>query len=371
MKRALLTAALLCTVSSVFFHPLPPLHSQQAGGDEALTDPDAIRAFADALFNSGMLFRASAEYRRFVYLYPSHPDTPQVLSNLATAARLAGDGQSAGNQLQEEGKSLLGFADYLLEQGHYYQAVTEYQRFIYFNPGHPSVPQVRLKTARCYKLGGQYDRAVELYRELAALYRGREEGIEAVFEVGECFRLSEDYPQALLEFSRFIGDNPSHPLADRARWNIAWAYIWLQDYGSARKELALLNGSGPYQAPSQELMGALDELPHLPRKSPFISGMLAALVPGAGHLYTGQKKQALFSFVTNALLIFGSYEAFSKELYTAGGFLSLFSINYYSGNMFGAITSAHRFNRQKREERLRQAMQKYADQESGFPLSRE
>jgi len=344
MKRTLLTVSLLFTFSLFFFHPLPPVLSEQAGGDEGVTDPDAIRAFADSLFYRGLLFRAAMEYQRFVYLYPSQPETGQ-----------------------EQEKSLLGFADYLFEEGHYYQAVTEYERFIYFNPGHPSVPRARLQTARCYKMGGQYDRAIGLYRELAALYGGREEGIEAAFQAGDCLRLREDHEEALRAFSRFIEDSPSHPLADKARWNMAWTYVWLQDYSSARRELLLLNESSLYQASSRELMGALEQLPHVPRKSPFLSGMLAALMPGAGHLYTGQKKQALFSFVTNALLIVGSYEAFSKELYTAGGFLSLFSINYYSGNIFGAITSAHKFNRQKREEHLEQLMKQYDDQVIGFP----
>ena len=42
-------------------------------------------------------------------------------------------GDIAFSQAEEE-KSLIGFANYLFEKGHYYQAVTEYERFIYFNP---------------------------------------------------------------------------------------------------------------------------------------------------------------------------------------------------------------------------------------------
>ncbi len=90
MRPSLLTVSLLFTFSLFFFHPLPPVLSEQAGGGEVLTDPDAIRAFADSLFYRGLLFRAAMEYQRFVYLYPSHPDTPGVLFNLATAAKLAG-----------------------------------------------------------------------------------------------------------------------------------------------------------------------------------------------------------------------------------------------------------------------------------------
>ncbi len=343
MRRTFLIAVAFSALSAAPCRFLPFAFPGETGSVTALTDAGAIKAFADSLSQRGLPFQASMENERSIYPPPS----------------------------RDSETSLLGFADHLFEQGHYYQAVTEYDRFIYFNPDHPSVPRVRLQIARCHKMGAQYDKAIELYRQLVVLYAGREEGIEASFQVSECFRLNEDFDQALNGYSRFISENPAHPLAEKARWNMAWTCLQLEDYTSARDELLALNESERYRAPAQELIAALDELPHARHKSPVIAGVLAALMPGAGHLYTGQKKQALFSFVTNALLIFGSYEAFDKEVYTAGGFLSLFSLNYYSGNIFGAITSAHRFNRLQRDERLRQAMQRYADQEDGFPLSRE
>jgi tetratricopeptide (TPR) repeat protein len=307
-----------------------------------LGDADAINAFADSLSQRGLRFPASMEYERFLSLHPSHHSE----------------------------QSLLGFADHLFEQGHYYQAVTEYERFVYFNPDHPSVPRARLQIARCHKMGAQYDTAIDLYRRLAEFYAGREEGTEAAFQLSECCRLGEDFDQALSGYSRFIREHPAHALADKARWNTAWIYLQREAYDSARKVLLSLNQSSLYRTSSQQLIAALDELPQVRRKSPVMAGALAALIPGAGHLYTGQKKQALFSFITNALLVFGTYEAFDKEVYTAGGFLSLFSLNYYSGNIFGAITSAHKYNRREKDERLRQAMQNYADQEDGLPLAR-
>jgi tetratricopeptide (TPR) repeat protein len=259
----------------------------------------------------------------------------------------------------EEEKSLLGFAHHLFERGHYYQAVTEYERFIYFNPDHASVPEARLKIAFCYKMGEQYTKAVELFRKLIDEYVGQEYAIVAAFNVGECFRLNEDYEKALAEFKGFVESYPNHPLADKAQWNSAWIYIEMEEYPSAKERLFLVREGSTYQMPAQELSGALDELPRLPRKSPRLAGLLAAVLPGSGHLYTGEKKQALFSFITNALLIFGTYEAFNNELYVAGGFLSLFAVNYYTGNIFGALNSAHKYNRRVKEAFLEGYKQKY------------
>jgi len=259
----------------------------------------------------------------------------------------------------EEEKSQLGFAHHLFDRGHYYQAVTEYERFIYYNPDHPSVPEARLKIAFCYQRGEQYDKAIELFRLLADEYHDQAVGKEAAFNVGQSFLLNEDYAQALIEFNSFVKDNPDSPLADKAQWSSAWTAIYLEDYASAQEHLLCVRKNSNYRKPSRELASALEELPHLPRKSPFLAGFLAAVVPGAGHLYTGKKKQALFTFFTNALLAFGTYEAFSNDLYTAGGFLSLFSLNYYSGNIFGALNSTHIYNKNVTEAYLEQFRHKY------------
>ncbi len=275
---------------------------------------------------------------------------------LCALSVLSGDMVSAQ---ETEEKSLLGFADYLYEREHYYQAVTEYERFIYFNPHHPSVPRARLKIAFCYKMGEKYDRAIELFRNLVDEYRDQEVGKEAAYQVGECYGAGGNYELALIEFKNFTEDNPHHPLAEKAKWETVWTHIYLEDYASASSKLLFNEEGSLYQQPSRELARALKQLPHLPRKSPLLAGLLAAVIPGGGHFYIGKKKQAILSFITNALLFYGTYEAFAVELYTAGGFLSFFSLNYYSGNIFGALNSAHKFNRAVREEHLGKFRKKF------------
>jgi len=260
---------------------------------------------------------------------------------------------------EKEEKSLLGFAHHLFEKGHYYQAVTEYERFIYYNPDHPAVSEARLKIAFCYKLGEQYSKSIELFSTLINEYPGQEYSIVAAYNIGDCYRLDGDYEEALIQFNAFVEDYPDHPLADKAQWNSAWIYIDMEDYPSAKDHLFLVRENSTYQSSAQELASAIEELPHLPRKSPRLAGFLAAVIPGSGHLYTGEKKQALFTFFTNALLIFGTYEAFNRDLYVAGGFLSIFALNYYSGNIFGALNSAHKYNRRVKDAYLEGYKRRY------------
>jgi tetratricopeptide (TPR) repeat protein len=208
-------------------------------------------------------------------------------------------------------------------------------------------------------LGEKYDKAIELFRNLVDEYHNQEVGKEAAYQVGECYLESGDYELALIEFENFIDDNPNHLLTEKAKWEMAWTYIYLEEYASAEKQLFLIKEGSLYQKPSQELAGALTHLPNLPRKSPLVAGLLAAVIPGAGHFYMGKKKQAVFSFITNALLFYGAYEAFASEIYAVGGLVSFFSLNYYSGNIFGALNSAHKFNKKAREEYLEGFRRKY------------
>jgi tetratricopeptide (TPR) repeat protein len=56
---------------------------------------DAMKGFADNLFDRGHFYRATIEYKRFLFYHPAHLYAPQAQFNLATAAQLAKDYASA------------------------------------------------------------------------------------------------------------------------------------------------------------------------------------------------------------------------------------------------------------------------------------
>ena len=56
---------------------------------------DSIKGFADDLFYREHFYRATIEYRRFLFFHPAHPDAPQARFNIANAAQLVEDYPSA------------------------------------------------------------------------------------------------------------------------------------------------------------------------------------------------------------------------------------------------------------------------------------
>ena len=78
----------------------------------------------------------------------------------------------------------------------------------------------------------------------------------------------------------------------------------------------------------------LAERDHLPKKTPGTAGILAAVIPGAGHLYTERQQDALVAFLLNGAFIWGAVELFRHDNYVAGGILTFFEFGWYGGNNF-------------------------------------
>jgi len=94
-----------------------------------------------------------------------------------------------------------------------------------------------------------------------------------------------------------------------------------------------------------------DSKPLLKRKNPTTAGLLA-IIPGAGHLYCERKKDALISFLLNGAMIYAAYEAFDHDLDAIGGIITFFELGFYSGNIYSAVSSAHKYNRDEKSRFL-------------------
>jgi hypothetical protein len=70
----------------------------QAGEWSDYLPAGSMKGFADNLFYRGQFYRATIEYKRFLFFHPVNPDAPKARFNIARAAQLVGDYPSALNQ---------------------------------------------------------------------------------------------------------------------------------------------------------------------------------------------------------------------------------------------------------------------------------
>jgi hypothetical protein len=90
----------------------------------------------------------------------------------------------------------------------------------------------------------------------------------------------------------------------------------------------------------------------LPYRSPLLAGTMSAVLPGSGQVYTGRYQEGFWAFVVCGAFAFASYEAFDHDLEWVGAATTLTGLSWYSGNIYGATSAAHKFNQRTKSARI-------------------
>ena len=87
-----------------------------------------------------------------------------------------------------------------------------------------------------------------------------------------------------------------------------------------------------------------DELLDRQDRSPWVAGILSAVVPGLGQLYAGSLESGAIAFVLNAVFIAATVELAIHELYVTASAAGLVSSVFYLGNILNAVDLVNRRN---------------------------
>ncbi|MCB1139631.1 MAG: hypothetical protein KDK23_12780 [Leptospiraceae bacterium] len=139
------------------------------------------------------------------------------------------------------------------------------------------------------------------------------------------------------DVGRLLGISVYMDAGDYARANKGLEELQKQ---TAEEDLRLLIG---------RVRTDLLEYETLDRKSPWLAGSLAALFPGAGHVYTEHYTDAALSLFWNGVFLGGGAYLYNLENraeanHTGSIVFGLAGLLFYAANITGAISSAHRYN---------------------------
>lgn len=82
-------------------------------------------------------------------------------------------------------------------------------------------------------------------------------------------------------------------------------------------------------------------------KSPTFGGIMSAVIPGSGQIYSGRTKDGINAFLLNLLLIGGSVKAFKGNENVTGASLATVGLFFYLGNVFGGVSAAEKYNEEE------------------------
>ncbi len=241
------------------------------------------------------------------------------------------------------------FAEALLAEGDYYRAIGEYKRFIHF------FPENKLVETCAYRIGESYYRAKRWQETREALttfikkYPTSPMTPGALYLKGIAEKQLRLYMDALSTFQDVI-KSKSIEFSDKAVYESAIVHMEMQEWLKARETFSIVPKDSRLSGSASIIASELLHIDELPKKSPATAGTLAAILPGAGHLYTDRPTDALVAFLLNGTFIFGAIELFRHENYVAGGIVTFFELGWYTGNIYSAVSSAHKYNEKIRED---------------------
>lgn len=249
-------------------------------------------------------------------------------------------------------EQVLEFAHYLFSQQEYFRAVGEYQRFLFLYPDHFQAPNAALRIAQCYERGKRWQQALEAVDVFLREYPQSSLRWEGRFLKAAVLNKSGKGEEARGEYGAIIEDRPGKPLVAEAWYLIGLSYAkdgrWLE----ADQALSQVGSEDFLHGEAVEVRQIVAEESEAKRKDPVLSGFLAAILPGSGHLYCKRPRDAALAFVFTGGFAWATYEAFNQDNDGLGVVLALITAAFYGGNIYSAVNVAHKYN--DREERRQQ-----------------
>jgi TolA-binding protein len=279
----------------------------------------------------------------------------QIGKNLSPLLLLAfvilwGPLPAASEQIIIDSDMQFELARSFVDKGDYGRAISEYERFIYFFPGDRRVSLVRELIGLCYLDDGKFDNARSVFAKVYRADPGSPMAKKALFLTGESYYKEGVYEKAGNFFDEVLKRHPSPSLRNKALYQLGWTRMqenrWREaseDFKRVEAESSLFNRARILSVES--LKG--EELPY---KDPTSAGVMAAVLPGLGHVYVSRYKDAAIAFLLNGLFIWATVEAFNHDQNVLGGILAFLEVGWYSGNIYSAVNVTHKWNRKVRDD---------------------
>ncbi|MGA3084658.1 MAG: tetratricopeptide repeat protein [Thermodesulfobacteriota bacterium] len=238
-------------------------------------------------------------------------------------------------------ESQFTFASHLLQHNDYFRAITEFKRYLFLYPSGAKADEANYLLGEALFQTKAYQEAILHWEGVLSQTPGTPFKEEIQFKTGKAYWALGREDQAMHLWEKILQEGHSSLKSTAAR-SVLWGLVKQKNYNSAR----LLLKNSPLKDSEKEAHEVFfQNAEKLPYKSPTTAGALAAILPGAGHLYLDRRQDALIAFSINGLFTWAAISSFQQGNSGLGTLLTFIELAWYSGNIYSAINSAHKLNR--------------------------
>ena len=234
-------------------------------------------------------------------------------------------------------KSILTFAEYLFENSDYSRASYEYLRLLHlFENSRLEKLQLYLKIGNCFSMLNRVDESQQYYNQCLEAKDNLMIYNKALINYGFLLFRKDRYRDSIY----FLNNNKLSSESEKINTLILANYLCLKNKHEIKTQFA------EFKKEKKKYLNSLDQFMEakskLKTKSPLLAGLMSAIIPGTGRLYTGRVKEGLLSLISLAATSYLAYEGFrDKGIKSFKGWLfSSISAFLYIGNIHGAVVSA-------------------------------
>ncbi len=230
------------------------------------------------------------------------------------------------------------YADFLFLSANYREAIEEYERLVFtYEAGH----DMKLRLVKAYRLAGEPLLAAN---RLNSLWANPETVSQHVSR--ELFALkviNNNFHELDHSVERNTLLSPEEKLFFRSS-----SALFQEDYIKAH---TILNQPPPLSSNALSAYRSItnDALSQT-YKSPLLSGIMSAAIPGSGKMYAGNWEDGLLSLSIVGVSAWQAYRGFEKHGTNSiyGWIYSAISGAFYIGNIYGSVKETNRYNQQKK-----------------------
>ena len=251
------------------------------------------------------------------------------------------------------------FADSLFQEGDYLNAAHEYKRFLFLHPDTPRIDFIAFRVAASYQNAGKLENAIRAYQFLMDTYPKSILLERAKNNIAQCLVLSGDSEQGLSSLKRFLSEHKGSSLAPRVQFTIGMLHVDKGEWEQASRAWSDVYSTypeSPFAKVSDRLARTIKNADTLPYRSPTVAGVLSALIPGSGQVYSGRTVDGLYTFVGMVVLGGASLYYADQERYEVAVPVGILGAFFYGNGIYRSIQSARIFNLQ-RETQFRNRLQ--------------
>lgn len=238
--------------------------------------------------------------------------------------------QFAQNLDLKSPQNIKSFADYLFCEKDYLRAIDEYENYLRIKEN----DSIQFKVAYGFLEMGRFENAIQNFAKVKPT--------SAFYEATKIEKLKTFY--LLNDSLKFISEADSiitseSPFANNALKLKNVALLLTNNLPDKNKFLKPFDA---YQ--KKDVLSFYNQKTNTGYKSETVAGLLSAIIPGSGKIYTENYSDGITAFLLTGLFGYLAYTNFDHDHNLRAWIFTAVASGFYAGNVYGSVASAQIFN---------------------------